>query len=101
MIEFTISDDPFISIYSDRQLYEDFKGVSVSTSSTLGRNIDFEFKDGIAGISSVDIEWPDGNIWTRTFDSPVESTSTLFTDMPLGQYTAKTKNSTGNEKWAG
>jgi len=96
-LSFNIADDPKTSIHSFGPLYSEFKGISAINPSTLERSHTLEFSDDTAGISSVIIDGPQGNIWTQTFDPPVPSTSAVLSDLPLGNYTVKSFNSVGGE----
>jgi hypothetical protein len=94
---FKIPELSAININSENALYSNFKGISGTAPSTLERSHTFDFSEPMAGVSAVSIDGPQGNLWTRTFDPPVPSTSTSLSDLPVGNYTATALNAVGEE----
>jgi len=94
---FKIPELSAININSENALYSNFKGVSATAPSTLERSHSFEFSESVAGVSAVSIDGPQGNLWSRTFDPPVFSTSTSLSDLPTGDYVVKSFNAVGEE----
>jgi hypothetical protein len=97
VFNFSIPPLPAININSENALYNNFRGVSATSPSTLGRNHTFDFSEPMAGVSAVSIDGPQGNLWSQTFDPPVPSTFTSLSDLPVGNYTATALNAIGEE----
>ena len=96
-INFKIPDLSAININSANALYNNFRGISATAPSTLERSHTFEFSESVSGVSAVSIDGPQGNLWSRTFDPPVPSTSTSLENLPVGDYVAKSFNAVGEE----
>ena len=95
---FAIGDYPLLGYgRSTIPLYENFKGVSVSTPSTLERDHEFFFSDNLVGISSITISGGSGNIIDWSFNPTVQSTVAYLSGMDLGEYSIKITNSVGKQ----
>lgn len=76
-------------------LYSGFEGVSAVEPSTLERTHTFTFSEPTAGVSSVTIDGPQGNLVSWDFSPPVPSTAVTLGDLPAGEYQVKSWNAVG------
>ncbi len=76
-------------------LYSGFEGVSAVEPSTLERTHTFTFSEPTAGVSSVTIDGPQGNLVSWNFDPPVPSTYVTLGSLPIGEYQVRSWNAVG------
>ena len=95
LVNFTVPWYSLNRVDSASPLYAGFGGVSGMMPSTLDRAHTFTFSEPTAGVSSVSISGPQGNLVSWGFSPPVASTSAVLADLPVGEYQVKSWNAVG------